>query len=381
MGPLAGTRVVELAGIGPGPFCGMVLADLGAEVVQVHRAPGTTPSLDPLERGRLSVSLDLKRPEAVEVLLRLVESSDVLIEGFRPGVTERLGVGPDVCRARNPRLVYGRMTGWGQDGPYARYAGHDINYIALAGALEGLGRAGQPPTPPTNLVGDFGGGGMLLALGVVSALFERDRSGEGQVVDAAMVDGVALLMSFLYGMQAIGRWGPGRGKNYLDTGAARYDVYETADGKWVSIGANEPQFYSRLVRLLGVADDPDVAADVARPIGDVSVSPPAKEKLAAVFRTRTRSEWCELFEGDGELCFAPVLTMNEAPENPHLRARGTFAEIGGVVQAMPAPRFSRTPGSVRWAPPARGEHTDQVLARAGMTGDEIAALRSSGALG
>ena len=375
-GPLSGIRVLELAGIGPGPFCGMVLADLGADVIQVHRSTDRALRSDPLDRGRRSIVLDLKRADAVEAVLRLADQSDVLFEGFRPGVAERLGVGPDTCLARNPRLVYGRMTGWGQDGPYAANAGHDINYIALAGALEGIGRDGQPPTPPANLIGDFGGGGMLLALGIVSALVERGQSGRGQVVDAAMVDGAALLMAGMYGLQANGAWHEGRGTNLLDTGSARYDVYETADGKWVAVGSMEQQFFDNLVRVLGLDGDSDVAREQRAGLFDVSAAPAAKAAIAATFRTRTRAEWCALLEDDPDLCFAPVLTMNEAPEHPHNKARGTFIEVDGVVQPGPAPRFSRTPGSVRCPPPEHGQDTEAVLLEAGFTDEEVSALRA-----
>jgi alpha-methylacyl-CoA racemase len=371
-GPLSGIRVLELAGIGPAPFACMVLGDLGADVVRVDRAQAVSgsdvPPMDSLGRNRRSVAVDLKRPEGVDAVLRLVESSDVLVEGFRPGVAERLGVGPDVCLERNPRLVYGRMTGWGQEGPYASAAGHDINYIALAGALEPIGRAGGPPVPPLNVVGDFGGGGMLLALGVACALVERATSGQGQVIDAAMVDGAALLVNFFRMMDL----GP-RGTNLLDSGAPFYDVYECADGTYVSVGSIEPQFYAELRTLAGL-DGPQWDKQGAR-----SQWPALKDEIAAVFKARTRAEWCEVMEHT-DVCFAPVLTMDEAPAHPHNVARGTFVEVAGRIEAAPAPRFSRTPGSVERPPAPAGAHTDEVLAERGFSGEEIAGLRDAGAV-
>jgi len=378
-GPLAGVRVLELAGIGPGPYAAMVLSDMGAEVVRIDRAAqvqGSSgrPPVDVLNRGRRSIGVDLKSPEGVEAVLRLVASADALIEGFRPGVTERLGLGPDVCLERNPRLVYGRMTGWGQEGPYASAAGHDINYIALAGALEGIGRAGGPPTPPLNLVGDFGGGGLLLAFGIACGLLEASRSGQGQVVDAAMVDGAANLMAMFFGFKAMGMWSPERGTNLLDTGAHFYDVYECADGRYVSIGSIEPQFYAELLKRTGLDGDPDLAAQMDR-----SKWPALKEKLAEVFRSRTRDEWCDEMEGT-DVCFAPVLSMDEAPSHPHNVARGAFVERDGVVQPAPAPRFSRTPAELDRPPASPGQHTDEVLADWGFSTDEVAALRSARAV-
>ena len=379
-GPLDGVRIVEIAGIGPGPFAAMLLADMGAEVIRVDRAQAVmggdpaTPPVDVLNRGRRSIGVDLKNADGVETLLRLVESADALIEGFRPGVAERLGIGPDDCLARNPKLVYGRMTGWGQDGPMASAAGHDINYIALAGALDPIGRAGERPLPPLNLVGDFGGGGMFLAFGVVCALLEAQRSGEGQVVDAAMVDGAAVLMSMFWGMRAMGFWNEERGTNLLDTGAHFYEVYETADGKHVSIGSIEPQFYAELLRLTGLTDDADLKAQMTR-----SQWPALKEKLAAVFRTKTRAEWDEIMEGT-DVCYAPVLTMSEAPDHAHNRARGTFTEVAGVVQPAPAPRFSRTPGDIARPPSHAGQHTDDILGDWGFTAEEVTKLREAGAV-
>lgn len=378
MGPLAGVKVLEVAGIGPGPFAAMMLADMGAEVLRIDRAGSvrggdpSTPPLDPLARGRRSVGIDLKSPDGVAVLLDLVEQADALIEGFRPGVAERLGFGPEVCAARNPRLVYGRMTGWGQDGPYAPMAGHDINYIALAGVLAHLGRAGERPTPPINLVGDFGGGGMLMAFGVVCGLLEASRSGQGQVVDAAMVDGAALLMTMMWGFSAMGMWNAERGTNLLDTGAHCYDVFATADGGWVSIGSLEPQFYAQLLDLLGL--DP-----AEFPQGDRANWGAMKQRIGDVFATRTRDEWCEVFEGT-DVCFAPVLTMEEATRHPHNVERGTFMEVGGVTQPSPAPRFSRTPASTPTPPPHAGQDTDAALGDWGITADRIATLRSSGAI-
>jgi alpha-methylacyl-CoA racemase len=378
MGPLNGVKVLEVAGIGPGPFAAMLLADMGAEVLRIDRAGSVRggdparPPLDPLARGRRSVGIDLKSPDGVELLLELVEQADALVEGFRPGVAERLGFGPDVCAERNPRLVYGRMTGWGQDGPYAAMAGHDINYIALAGALAHLGRAGEPPTPPINLVGDFGGGGMLMAFGVVCGLLEASRSGQGQVVDAAMVDGAALLMTMMWGFSAMGMWNPERGTNLLDTGAHCYDVFETADGGWVSIGSLEPQFYAQLLDLLSL--DP-----AEFPQGDRSRWAEMKQRLADVFVTRTRDEWCAVFEGT-DVCFAPVLTMEEAAQHPHNVERGTFVEVAGMTQPAPAPRFSRTPAAVPSAPPHAGQHTDDALVAWGIDASRVATLRSSGAV-
>ena len=379
MGALEGVRVIELAGIGPGPFCGMMLADMGAEVVQVDRAGavrGGDPERPPGNvnaRGRRSMGIDLKSPEGVETVLRLVEGADMLFEGFRPGVVERLGVGPDDCLARNPALVYGRMTGWGQEGPYASMAGHDINYIALAGVLAHLGRHDSGPVPPMNLVGDFGGGGMYLAFGMVCALLEARTSGQGQVVDAAMVDGAASLMSFIHGMLASGFHTPERGVNMLDTGAHFYDVYECADGGWISIGSIEPQFYAELVEKLGL--DPERFGNQL----DRSLWPELTEEVAAVVRTKTRDEWDAILEGS-DVCYAPVLTAAEAAGHHHNVARGTFIEVGGITQPGPAPRLSRTPGEVRRPPAHAGQHTDELLAEAGFTDDEVAALRDSGAV-
>ena len=379
MGPLQGVKVLEFAGIGPGPFAGMMLADMGAEVLKLDRPQSASASrreqaaFDLLNRGRRSVAIDLKHAEGAALALRLVERSDALIEGFRPGVMERLGLGPEVCLDRNPRLVYGRMTGWGQDGPLAQVAGHDINYIALAGALDAIGRRGEAPVPPLNLVGDFGGGGMLLAFGIVCALLERDRSGRGQVVDAAMVDGAAALMTLMHGLRQAGFWTDERGANLLDTGAHFYDVYETADGKYVSVGSIEPQFYAELLKRLGIE-----AGELPNQM-DRSQWPEMKERVAKLFKTRTREEWCEIMEGS-DICFAPVLSMAEAPEHPHNRARGTFVRVGDTVQPAPAPRFDRTPPEIQGPPPWAGQHTEEALADWGLDPGEIAELKEAKAI-
>ena len=378
-GPLSGVKILEIQGIGPGPFGTMMLSDMGATVVRVDRPrrvdtlPNDNPSLDFLARGRRSVALDLKHPDGVETLLRMVEKADVLLEGFRPGVMERLGLGPDVCLERNPGLVYARMTGWGQEGPLASAAGHDINYIALAGALAHIGRAGEPPLAPLNLVGDFGGGGMLVAYGIVCALVERATSGRGQVVDAAMVDGVAALMSIIHGAHQSGWWHEERGSNMLDGGAHFYDAYETKDGKYVSIGSIEPQFYAELLEKTGLTGD-DLSGQLDR-----SGWPAMKERLAEIFAQKTRDEWCEIMEGS-DVCFAPVLTMSEAPGHPHNRARGTFVERDGVYQAAPAPRFSRSTCEIQGPPPVPGEHTDEVLTEYGFSREEVTKLRDAKAV-
>lgn len=377
MGPLEGIKLIEIAGIGPGPYCAMVLADMGAEVLRLVR-PGPDPfARDPkgdlLSRGRRSVGVDLKHPEGVATALALIDRADGVFEGFRPGVMERLGLGPDVCLERNPRLVYGRMTGFGQDGPLAQAAGHDINYIALAGVLAHIGRRDQPPTPPINLIGDFGGGGLLLAFGMVCALLERVRSGRGQVVDAAMVDGAAALMTIFHSAQQSGFWSDTTGDNLLDSGAPFYDVYETSDGKYVSIGSIEPQFYAKLLELTGLADE------ALAPQMDREGWPRLRERLTAIFRTRSRDEWCTLMEGS-EACFAPVLSMAEARQHPHNRARGTFVELEGVAQPGPAPRFSRTPATIQRPPAAGGQHTDEVLGECGFAAAEIERLREAKAI-
>ncbi len=380
MGPLEGVKIIEIAGIGPGPFAAMMLSDMGADVLRVDRAAAVRggdpekPPPDVINRGRKSIGVDLKHAEGVETVLRLVDGADALIEGFRPGVMERLGLGPDACLARNGRLVYGRVTGWGQEGPMAQAAGHDINYIALSGTLDSIGRAGEKPLPPLNLVGDFGGGGMLLAFGVVCALLERDRSGRGQVVDAAMVDGAAALMAMMHGMRAMGFWRDERGTNLLDTGAHFYDTYETADGKYVSIGSIEPQFYAQLIELSGLGTGGDLPGQMDRSGWDAM-----KERLTAVFKTKTRDQWCEIMEGT-DVCFAPVLSMAEAPSHPHIAHRQTFVEYSGVTQPAPAPRFSRSSPEIVRPSSFPGQHTDEALADWGFSGDEIAALRDSKAI-
>jgi alpha-methylacyl-CoA racemase len=377
MGPLAGIRVIELPNIGPLQFAGMALADLGAEVLRLDRATDVergsaifpASPFASLDRNRRSAGIDLKHPEAAETVLRLCETADVLLEGFRPGVAERLGVGPEAVAARNPRVVYGRMTGWGQDGPLASEPGHDINYIALAGVLAHIGPAGGPPVPPINLIGDFGGGGLLLAFGVLAAIVERATSGVGQVVDAAMVDGSAMLMSTFVGMSAMGFWSDERGTNMLDGGAHFYGVYETVDGRWISIAAYEPKFYAAFVRLmapLGLELDPATQMDQTR-------WPEWKDALASIFRTRTRDAWVEFFTGH-EVCFAPVLTMGEARAHPHNVARRTFVEVEGAPQPAPAPRFSRTPGAVERTPVPPGHDTRTVLAEWGLAPEEVERL-------
>jgi alpha-methylacyl-CoA racemase len=361
-GPLAGLRVVELAGIGPAPFCGMVLSDMGADVIQIERVDASTTAPPPLwNRGRRSVALDLKSERDQHVLLGLIDRADALIEGFRPGVTERLGIGPDICLARNPRLVYGRITGWGQDGPLARSAGHDLNYIAVSGVLGALGRTGERPAPPLNLVGDFGGGGMLLAMGVCAGLLHAARTGQGQVVDAAMVDGAAQLMTSVYGLREQGRWNPEPGSNLIDGGAPFYDVYLTSDAKLVSVAALERRFFSQLVERLGLADDAAVA-DRMNP----ATWPAMRSRFTEVFAGRTRDEWCELLEGT-DCCFAPVLTLDEAVEYPHNVARATFVDGAGGPRPAPAPRFSATPAAPSRPAPVPGEHTAEVLAEWGVT--------------
>lgn len=356
-GPLDGVKVVEFQGIGPGPFCCMLLSDLGADVVRIDRKGGRSGGAgDVTARGRKSVALDLKDANDLAVAMALMEKADVLVEGFRPGVMERLGLGPDDAFKRNPRLVYGRMTGWGQTGPLSQAAGHDINYISLTGALHAMGKRGAPPAPPLNLVGDFGGGALYLALGVCAALVERERSGKGQVVDAAITDGAASLMAMMYGMRSTGMWTDTRDDNLLDGGAHFYDTYETSDGKFVSIGSIEPQFYALLMEKTGLKDDPAFSFQMNKPEW-----PKLSQKVAEVIRTKTRDEWCALMEGT-DVCFAPVLDMAEAPKHPHNAARATFVEVGGVVQPGVAPRFSRTPGAVQGPPSKPGGDTETALA-------------------
>ena len=378
-GPLDGVRIIELAGLGPAPFAGMMLADAGADIIRIDRSeratypPNTEPHVDLMNRGRRSVAVDLKHPDGVGLVLRLVEQADGLMEGFRPGVAERLGMGPADCLARNPRLVYGRMTGWGQDGPMATAAGHDIDYIALAGALEPMARAGGRPFPPLNLVGDFGGGGMMLAFGMCAAIISALQTGAGQVVDAAMVDGAAALMTMTYTLRSSGIWKEERGTNLLDTGAHFYEVYETSDGGFMALGAIEPQFYAALLRGLELEGE-DLPEQMDR-----EAWPQMKERFAALFATKTRAEWEAVFEGT-DACVAPVLSPWEAPSHPHMRARGTFTEVAGVVQPSPAPRFGGTPGAIRRPPPNPGQHGDEALADWGLDAAEVAELRSSKAI-
>lgn len=380
MGPLGGVRVLELAGIGPVPFTGMMLSDMGADVIRVDRVgvvrgsekvPFQIPT-DIMNRGRRSIGIDLKHPDGVEVMLHLVGEVDALIEGFRPGVVERLGVGPVECLARNPRMVYGRITGWGQDGPLARTAGHDINYIALSGVLGRIGRAGQPPTPPLNLVGDFGGGAMLLAFGITCALVHSRDSGEGQVIDASMLEGSSLLMTAFFGGRRSGL-NTDRGTNLLDSGAPFYECYETADGKWLAVGAMESKFYATLLTVVGL----DVSSLPSQM--DRDGWPLLKSRLAEAFLTRTREEWESCFAGT-DACVTPVLDLDEVEVHPHNAARGSFPCIFDVIQPGPAPRFSRTQASVERPPPEPGQHTNEVLAEAGLTAREIEKLRSVGAI-
>jgi alpha-methylacyl-CoA racemase len=380
MGPLNGIRILELGGIGPVPYAGLLLSDLGADVIRIDRLkPGmlggwADPRHDVLSRGRRRLAVDLKSRQGVELVLRLAESCDALIEGFRPGVAERLGVGPEDCRKVNPKLVYGRMTGWGQDGPLANTVGHDVNYISLTGALHAIGKKGEPPTIPLNAIGDFGGGSLFLALGVVSALLEAGRSGRGQVVDAAMVDGAASLVAFMHAAVAAGFWEDDRESNLLDGAAHFYNVYETKDGKYVSVGSIEPQFYSELLQRTGLADEqlPDQQ--------DKTAWPAMKERLASIFATKTRDEWVEIMDG-GDVCFAPVLSAAEAPGHPHMQARNTFVEVDGVVQPGPAPRFERTKPAISRGPQHEGAQTDEILGELGLDEAERAKLRDVGVIG
>lgn len=373
-GPLEGIRIIEMAGIGPGPFCGMMLADHGAEVIRVDRPGRPTPE-PVLGRNRKSIVVNLKSPEGVSVVRDLARSADGFFEGLRPGVMERLGLGPETLLKDNPKLVYGRMTGWGQTGPYAQAAGHDINYIALAGALHAYGRAGEKPTPPINMVGDFGGGGMLLAFAMTAALLSAERTGKGQVIDCAMTEGAAVLMGMIWGFRGLGIWKDERGVNMLDTGAHFYDSYECADGKFVAIGSIEPQFYAELRKRTGLDSDPDFDPQM-----DQSRWPALKEKLEALFRTQPRAHWCALMEAT-DVCFAPVLSLEEAPEHPHNRERQAFATIGGMTQPMPAPRYSRTATAMPTPQPLPGAHGDEILASLGYDEARKAALKSSGAVG
>lgn len=377
MGPLHGIRIIELGGIGPVPFCGMLLADLGADVLCIERVQpagssiGKDARFDLFSRGKQSIALDLKHPDAVTLLKRLLARADALIEGFRPGVAERMGLGPENCVALNPRLVYGRMTGWGQIGPMAQAPGHDINYIALTGALHAIGQKNGPPTPPLNLVGDFGGGAMYLALGLLSALLESRSSGRGQIVDAAMVDGAASLMTFIYGLHASGLYSDHRGSNRYDGGAPYYTTYETKDGRWIALGSNEPQFYQQTLELLGLADE-SLPQQTDRTGWDT-----LRTRFASVFKTRTRDEWCALAAGK-EVCLSPVLSLEEAPKHPSNRERGAFLEIDGVPQPAPAPRFSRTAAEVRSGATADAR---TILAAWGLDTDGVTAVQAARAPG
>ncbi|MBW1999518.1 MAG: CoA transferase [Deltaproteobacteria bacterium] len=377
MGPLKDIKCLEVGGIGPAPFCGMMLSDMGAEVIRIDRKGEKAPlesKYDVMRRGRRAVMhMDLKKPEAIRAILKLVTEADVLFEGFRPGVMERLGLGPDICLEQNPRLVYGRVTGWGQQGPLSRAAGHDINYIALAGALHAIGPRGGKPVPPINLLGDFAGGGMLLAFGILCALLEAKKSGQGQVVDTAMVDGAALLLASNYGLLSAGLWKDERGVNLLDGGAHFYDAYETADGKYIAVGSIEPKFYELLLQHTGI-NDPDFKDKMNR-----KRWPELKEKIAAVFKTKTRDEWCKIMEGS-DACFAPVLSLKEATHHPHNVTRKTFIDIQGVVQPATAPRFGRTRPEAPRPSPSSLEHTELVLQSWGLSAQEIGEMKSAGAI-
>ncbi len=376
-GPLAGLRILEIAGLGPAPFCAMVLADLGAEVIRIERTgmtgarAGMPDRRVVLTRGRQAVGVDLKRPEGVELVLRLAEQADALLEGFRPGVMERLGLGPEVCLQRNPRLVYGRITGFGREGPLADQAGHDINYISVAGVLGAIGRRDEPPVPPVNLIADFGGGGMLLVVGILAALYERAGSGLGQVVDAAMVDGAALLTTMLHEIRGLSLWNDARGTNSMDTGSHYYNVYETSDGRFLSVGAMEPHFYRAFMIGLGFAED-----DIP-PQDDPSEWESLKRRVAEIIAGRSRADWLEVFEG-ADACVTPVLSLGEAPDHPHNRERSTFVDVGGILEPGPAPRFSRTPAAAPSPPPVPGAHDIGGLARWGMTTSELDVLLENG---
>jgi len=378
-GPLAGLRVLEVGGVGPGPFCTMLLSDMGAEVVRIDRKQAGESGLpvdrrfEVMFRGKRSVAMDLKKPVAIEAVRRMVARADVVVEGFRPGVMERLGLGPDECLALNPKLVYGRMTGWGQDGPLARAPGHDLNYIALSGALHAIGHKDGPPEIPLNLIGDFGGGSMYLAFGILCALLEARNSGKGQVVDAAMIDGATSLMSMIYGVFAAGYWKDERGSNRLDSGAPWYAVYETADGQWVAVGSTEHTFYVNTLAVLGLR------AEDFPPQHDRSGWPAVKEAMARAFKGRTRDAWVRAFEGT-DTCFSPVLSLAEAPSDPHQRARGNFVEVAGVMQPAPAPRFSRSRGQVQGPPPEVGQHNEEALADWGFSDYEIGLMAKAGAI-
>ena len=375
-GPLTGIRVIEMAGIGPGPFACMLLSDMGAEVIRVDRAGGAmsmgdNPG-DVTGRGRKSIAVDLKQPEGVETVLKLLETADAVIEGFRPGVMEKLGLSPEVCLSRNKKLVFGRMTGWGQHGPLSQAAGHDINYLAITGALDSIGRKDTGPIVPLNLVGDFGGGSMYLVMGVLAALLNVKQTGKGQVVDAAITDGAISLMSCMHGFKAMGMWDTGRESNMLDGAAHYYDVYECADGKYISVGSIEPQFYALLIEKSGA----DLEAGDFMAQFDKSAWPENKTKIAAAFKAKTRAQWCDIMEGS-DVCFGPVLDMDEAPEHPHNKARASFVEVDGVIQAAPAPRFSATPSAIQGAPVAVGANTDEIISALGL---DLDGLKASGAV-
>ena len=377
MGPLDGVKVIEIQGIGPGPHCGMMLADMGADIIRVDRAnaAGNPAQVsDVLARGRRSIAVDLKNPDGVETVLKLIDGADVLIEGFRPGVMERLGLGPDVCSSRNERLIYGRMTGWGQTGEMASVAGHDINYISLSGALHAIGNANERPVPPLNLVGDFGGGGLLLAFGIVAALYERSQSGKGQVIDAAMTEGSALLMNIIFGMMNTGAWSENRGTNMLDGGAHFYNTYETSDGKFISVGSIEPQFYELLLEKSGLGDSGELPAQMSRDDWQG-----LREKLTEIFRTRTRDEWDEIMMGT-DICYAPVLSFAEAREHPHNVARESFVEQDGIHQAAPAPKFSRTSPELPKSAVAPGAQSIEILEQSNFSAEEVNALTESRAV-
>ena len=370
MGPLTGIKVIEMAAIGPVPFCAMMLSDMGAEVIRIDRLSqkGTGSSANVLYRGRKSVAFDLKNSIALDSTLRLSDQADVILEGFRPGVMERLGLGPEVCLERNPKLIYGRMTGWGQSGPLSHAAGHDINYISIAGALGSMGYADRPPAPPLNLIGDFGGGAMYLLAGILAAIVERNSSGKGQVVDAAMTDGTASLLSPFYGLMAMGMWSTERYSNRLDGGAFYYGSYECSDGKYISLGSLEPQFYALLLEKCGITDE------TFKEQSDQEAWPIKREKMEALFKTKTQQEWCGILEGT-DVCFAPVLNLKEAPDHPHNKTRQTFVKVQGVTQPAPAPRFSRTQGKIQSPAALTGENTEEVLSDWGFSDSEISNLK------
>ena len=375
MGPLTGIKVIEMAAIGPVPFCAMMLSDMGAEVIRIDRLTqkGTGSSANVLYRGRKSVAFDLKNSTALDSTLRLSDQADVILEGFRPGVMERLGLGPEVCLERNPKLIYGRMTGWGQNGPLSHAAGHDINYISIAGALGSMGYADRPPAPPLNLIGDFGGGAMYLLAGILAAMVERNSSGKGQVVDAAMTDGTASLLSPFYGLMAMNMWSTERYSNRLDGGAFYYGSYECSDSKYISLGSLEPQFYALLLEKCGIADE------TFKDQSDQEAWPIKREKMEALFKTKTQQEWCDILEGT-DVCFAPVLNLEEAPDHPHNIARKTYVEFDGVTQPAPAPRFSRTQGDIQSSSAMAGEHTDEILEDWGFSTSQIEELKTAGAI-